>query len=128
MIMICTVIGDLTEKPAQHNDYGHIGQKKQFFLHPSRQLRNWGHQSTPPSLGQHNRLIVKFKSTLDCNWSWRHVSTVYPLQDFCHENSCWAFAEWKRTGANTPPLPLRQFWRFEHLAAPRSLQQQTTRH
>ena len=90
MIMICTVIGDLTERPAQHNDYGHFGQKKQFFLPFNRQLRNWGHQSTPPSLGQQNRFIVKLKSTLDCNWSWRHTFLLFTL--------CWTFVTRTRAG------------------------------
>ena len=32
-----------------------------------------------PSLGQHNRLIVKLKSTLDCNWSGRLTFLTFPL-------------------------------------------------
>ena len=47
-MMICSVIGDLTEKLAQHDDYDHFGPKKQFFLGFSRQLQNWVRQNTPP--------------------------------------------------------------------------------
>ena len=43
--MICKVIGDLTEKLVQHDDYDHYGAMKQFHLHLAEQLQNWGHQS-----------------------------------------------------------------------------------
>ena len=46
--MICSVIGDSTERLAQHADYGHFGARKQFYPGLSKQLQNWGHQSTPP--------------------------------------------------------------------------------
>ena len=77
--MICKFNEDFTERLAQHDDYGHVGEKKQFYFHFSRQWRNWCHQSTPPFLGQHIRLIVKFKSTLDCNWSWRLTFIPFPF-------------------------------------------------
>ena len=38
----------------------------------------------PASLGQHNRLIVKLKSTLDCNLSGRLTFLPFPL--------CWTFS------------------------------------
>ena len=43
--MICKVIGDLTEKLVQHDDYDHNGARKQFYLHLAEQLQNWGHRS-----------------------------------------------------------------------------------
>ena len=43
--MIWSVIGDLTERLAQHEDYDRYGARKQFYLHLSEQLQNWGHQS-----------------------------------------------------------------------------------
>ena len=76
--MIYSVIGDSFEKLAQHDDYGHFGGRKLFYLGLSRQLQNWVHQSTPPSLGQHNRLIIKFKPTLDCSWSGRLTFPPFP--------------------------------------------------
>ena len=45
------VNGDSTERLAQHDDYGHVGEKKQFCLDLSRQLQYWGYQTTPLSLG-----------------------------------------------------------------------------
>ena len=47
MILISKVNGELIEKQAQHDDYGHFGAKKQFYLDLSSQLRIRGHQSTP---------------------------------------------------------------------------------
>ena len=46
--MICSVIGDLTETLAQHDNCDHFGARKQFYLGFSKQLQNWGHQNTPP--------------------------------------------------------------------------------
>ena len=46
--MICKVIGDLTEKRAQHDNYDHYGAKKQFYCHPEEQLQNWGHRNKLP--------------------------------------------------------------------------------
>ena len=43
--MICKVIGDLTEKLVQHDNYDHYGARKQFYLHLAEQLQKWGHQS-----------------------------------------------------------------------------------
>ena len=77
--MKCSVIGDLTEKLAQHDNYSQYGARKQFYPGLSRQLQNWGHQSTPPSCGQHNRLIIEFKPTLDGNWSWVLTFLAFPL-------------------------------------------------
>ena len=37
------------------------------FLASSKRLQSWGHQSEPPSLGQHNSLIVELKKTLERN-------------------------------------------------------------
>ena len=77
--MICSVIGDSTERLVQHDDYGHFGARKQFYPVLSRQLQNWGHQSAPPSLGQHNRLIIEFKPALDGNWSWLLTLLPFPF-------------------------------------------------
>ena len=46
--MIWSVIGDLTGRLAQHDDYSHYGATKQFYLRLSKHLQNWGHQSKPP--------------------------------------------------------------------------------
>ena len=43
--MICKVIGDLTKKLVQHDNYDHYGAWRQFYLHLAEQLQNWGHQS-----------------------------------------------------------------------------------
>ena len=40
--MLWSVIGDLTERLAQHD---HYDARKQSYLHLSGQLQNWGHQS-----------------------------------------------------------------------------------
>ena len=42
-------------------------------------MRNWGSLKYTPSFGQHNRLIVKLKSTLDCNWSGRFTLLPFPF-------------------------------------------------
>ena len=36
MIMICSVIGDLTERLAQHDDYGYFDARKQLYPGLSR--------------------------------------------------------------------------------------------
>ena len=77
--MICSVMGELTERLTRHDNYGHFGAKKQFHPGLSRQLQNWGHQSTTPSLGLHNRLIIELKPTLDGNCSWRLIFLPSPL-------------------------------------------------
>ena len=79
MILICKLKRDGIQRMPQQDDYGPFGEKKQFYLHLSRQLRNGGHQSTPPSLGKHNRLNDKLKSTLDCNGNGCLLFPPFPL-------------------------------------------------
>ena len=46
--MIWSVIGDLTGRLVQHDDYGHYGARKEFSLHLSKQLQNWDRESKLP--------------------------------------------------------------------------------
>ena len=79
--MIWSIIGDLTERPAQHDDYGHCGARKQSYFQLSKQLQSWGHQSKLPSLGQHHRLIVNFKAALDCSFGGRLILIRFPFPE-----------------------------------------------
>ena len=119
--MICLVIGNWTERLGPHDDCGHFGARKQFYLGLSRQLQNWVHRSTPLSFGT----IIKLKPTLDGNWSWRLTFLPFPPSRVFDIKTS---AGHLRTGANTPLPQLRRFWRSERLADPRILQQQKTRH
>ena len=42
--MIWSVIGDLTERLARHDDYDHYDTKKQSYFRLSKQVQKWGHQ------------------------------------------------------------------------------------
>ena len=99
--MICSVIGDSTKRLEHHDDYGDFGARKQFSLGLSRQLQKWGHQSTPPSTGQHNRLIINFKPTLDCSSSWRLTFLPFPLSRAFLTlklvlGICWVETDWAK--------------------------------
>ena len=89
--MICKVNGDLTGRLVQHDNYDHYGARKQFYLHLAEQLQNWGYrnkQINSPSLGQHYRLIVEFKTTLDSSFGGRLTLLLFPLPRAFDSETC----------------------------------------
>ena len=127
--MLWSVIGDLTERLAQHDECDHYVAKKKSYLRLSKQLQNWSHQ---------NKLHVPLatpathRQTQSGAWLqfWRasHFSSVSLFQGFWYWNSYWALVWYKQTGTNIPPDRFQQHLRSEQLADLRTLQQRKTRH
>ena len=126
--MICKVNEDLTERLVQHDDCDHYGARKQFYLHLTEQLQNWGHRNKLPvpwaALPTHRRLQNHAWQQF---WWASHSSHVSPSQGLWQRNSYWALVWQKQTGAIIPPDRLQQHSKCEQLAYPKTLQQQKTR-